>query len=386
MFNKIKWAMKINKLYNKIMRIKLIKAIMGLITVLLSYKIIKYFWYFNKVIIYIIGMIYVGINWSDIQFLNEIKLIWDSIKIYILNNLPSNEITKDMIDATKSDIKEVINYKDHTNIDNRIDDDYVYVIADKLPEVKSIRNEMKETMISDGQVKVWPLSDIISDPWMILAIITAISITGTIIVYHYDLTLDQITEYTWSHIKTGFVATVAFITKIVKWILRKNNDPRPPIEPSNPDMPVNPSLNLDSDIKPPIAGPSISTDVLNIEQISINELMSKIDKSHPDTIKLFKKYSDEIDSINDALEDLKKGEITAKTISMSQTGLNELRDIYMRFPMVQSPSPTGSITPKATSPIQSEGLELPEPGFTTPKLESKTMDNTSLPVENPFED
>jgi len=62
MFKNFKLMILIHKFYNKIMRIKLIKAVMGVFTVLMSYKIIKFIWYFNKAIIYIIGLLFVGVN------------------------------------------------------------------------------------------------------------------------------------------------------------------------------------------------------------------------------------------------------------------------------------------------------------------------------------
>ena len=115
----MKWAIKINKLHNRLMKIKLIKALISVFTVLLSYSLIRYLWYFNKVIIYLFGLIFVGVNWNDYHIFKEIKLIYDSVVLYILSYFPSNEITNEIKDSTRKDIKGII-YKDHTNINNNI--------------------------------------------------------------------------------------------------------------------------------------------------------------------------------------------------------------------------------------------------------------------------
>jgi len=60
--------------------------------------------------------------------------------------------------------------------------------------------------------------------------------------------MDQVTTYTWTNIKAGFVATVLFLAKIARLIMygdpRNPRDPRPPINPNNPPMDINPKLNL----------------------------------------------------------------------------------------------------------------------------------------------
>jgi hypothetical protein len=198
------------------MKIKLIKALLGLFTVLMSYKLVNYLFKFNKLIFYLFGLIFVtqgeGINWNDYQVLNEMKLIWDSVKLYLLSYFPfsyggKNDITDGLKDSTRKDIKEII-YKDHTNISNSINDDYVYVIADKISEVKSIRNEFKESVITDGNNNVWTFTDIISNPLVIFAIVSAVTITGIIIINIYDPNLEVTKSYIIDHIKGGFTAIV----------------------------------------------------------------------------------------------------------------------------------------------------------------------------------
>jgi len=186
MLKKIKIVIWLNKMYNRFMKIKLIKHLNGIITIILGYSVIRYLLYFNKFIIYLFGLLFVGVSWSDYHIFKEIKLIYDSLILYILKFLPDNEMTNEIQDTTKSDIKEII-YKDHTNVNNEIDKDYVYVIADKLNEVKSIRSEIKETIISDGKDNEWTLSDILTKPWIIFTIATAITISSALIIHHYDI-------------------------------------------------------------------------------------------------------------------------------------------------------------------------------------------------------
>jgi len=117
----------------KLFKIKIIKKVLALITLIFSYKIVKYFWNFNKIILYCLSVIFAGISWDEYSILNEIKLGYDAVKLYILSffNQDSGFIKNKTIE-TKNDIKQII-YKNHTNISNEIDDDYVYVIADKFP-------------------------------------------------------------------------------------------------------------------------------------------------------------------------------------------------------------------------------------------------------------
>ena len=239
----------LHKFYNKIMKIKLIKALLGVVTIILSYSIIRNFIKFNKIIIYLCGLLFVGINWSDYHLLKELKLIYDSIVLYLLSYFPNNVMTDEIKDSTKKDIKGII-YRDHTNItriNGDVSQDNVYVIADKLPEVKTIRTELKESIITDGANKSWTVTEILSNPFVIFAIISAITITGTIIVYHYDLTLDQVTTYTWTHIKTSCAAIGTFVVKLVKFIFNINyddDDDRTPRPPTNPDLSDNSDIEL----------------------------------------------------------------------------------------------------------------------------------------------
>nr|YP_010296706.1 hypothetical protein MN596_mgp24 [Polyozellus multiplex]UMI33299.1 hypothetical protein [Polyozellus multiplex] len=278
-------------------------------------------------------------------------------------------MTDEIKDSTKKNIKEII-YKDHTNIKNEIDNDYVYVIAERLPEVKSIRNELKESIITDGNDNVWTFIDIISNPWVILAIVSAITISGTIIISHYDLTLDQITIYTWTNIKMGFVASVTFIGRICRWILGRKNDPRPPIEPSDGPIDINPNLILDedSDSKNPILRPfSLRS---NVNNSSDNPVVFGPEK--PPFFEVFQgnktlnqneNIINQINSGNASIKELMELPDTKDKFNKINFLINKIKELETKFKDVDADSSTGSITPVASgskSPVNTDNLNLPQ--------------------------
>jgi len=335
-----KFMLTFHKLYKKIIKIKIIKALIGLITVVMSYKTVNYFFKFNKLIIYLFGLIFVGFNWNDYHVLNEIKLIWDSVILYILSYLPNNEITDDIKDSTKKDMKEIINYKDHTNINGKIDDDYVYVIAEKFEEVKNIK---KESYITDGNENCWTFNEILSNPLVIFAIVSAITISGLIILNIYDPNLEVTKTYIFDHIKTGFTATLLFIGKIIKFF--KGNNGRPPINPNNPDLPINPLLNLDK--KTVVFGPEKPP---FFDTIQNNQVL----KSNENII-------EKITEINKHIKDLSMKPSTSnnRKIEFLNNKINELKKSFIDINPDSPISDTGSNTPKA--------------------FKSPLMDNTNLP-------
>jgi len=354
-----------HKLYKKIIKIKIIKALLGVITVLMSYKLVNYLFKFNKLIFYLFGLIFVtqgeGFNWNDYHVLNEMKLIWDSVKLYILTFFPNNEITDEMKVSTKKDIKEIINYKDHTNINGKIDDDYVYVIADKIPEIKTIRNEMKESLITDGFDNSWTFSEILSNPLVIFAIVSAITITGIIIINIYDPNLEVTTTYTWTHIKAGITALVLFIGKLIRWISGRGNDPRPPIEPN--DSPIDIDPNLTNYIKGKGKGPT----VLTKDELDVNTIFGPDKQPFFDTIQnstVLKTKEDiinKISEINSHLKDLTGKPSTSENaakINFLIKKSEDLKESYVQFePNVFG---SGDSTPTAyRSPVNTTNLDLP---------------------------
>jgi len=352
------------------MRIKLIKALMGIITILLSYRFIKYLLYWNKLILYLLGLLFVGFNWNDYKFLNEIKLIWDSIKLYFLNLLPENEKVNEIKVSTKKDMNEIINYKDHTNLNNEISDDYIYVIADKIPEVKSIRSELKESVIYDGNGNSWTFNEFISNPLVLFAIATAVFVSGMVIIDIYDLSLDQITSYTWTHIKMGFVSIVLFLGKIIRFFNSK--PPRPPMNPSNDPIDLNPKLvaqPLDFKGKAPMV---ITKDELPIASSS-KQVHFGPEKppffdviQSNDNLKHNQNILNKITEINANIKELNQNPMDNSNIDKIKflsSKIDELKDKVIDLSPIDS---TGSITPT--------------------QIKSPIMDNSDLPMVNPFKD
>jgi len=54
----------------------------------------------------------------------------------------------------------------------------------------------------------------LTNPWVIFAILSVIIITGVIVIHHYDLSINDVTVYTFYPYKKGFVAYYYFIMKI----------------------------------------------------------------------------------------------------------------------------------------------------------------------------
>jgi hypothetical protein len=355
-------------MYNRILKIKLVKALSGVITVLLSYSLIRYFIYFNKLIIWLIGLIFVGVNWSDYHLIKELKLIFDSIKLFILGYFPVNEMTEEIKDNTRNDIKEIIkkdssdiNYKDHTNLNDDVDKDYVYVIADKLNEIKSVRVELKESYITDGKDKIWTFSDIFNYPWTIFLIATAITISGIIIINIYDPNLETTKTYIVEHIKASFSAIVLFLGKIIK--IFKGGSPRPPINPSDDGVDINPALILDKGKGPMVlpSDPSSSTlpdssDLLRSTKPSCAENI--------EAMKILKDNQEIITKINEITANIKElnnqpftQEIKAK-VKFLTSKIDDLRDKFVDLDI--SPDSSGSTTPSGfKSPVNTTDLNLP---------------------------
>jgi hypothetical protein len=350
-----------HKLYKKI--IKIIKALLGVITVLMSYKLVNYLFKFNKLIFYLFGLIFVGFNWNDYHVLNEMKLIWDSVKLYFLTFFPNNEITDEMKVSTKKDIKEIINYKDHTNINGKIDDDYVYVIADKIPEIKTIRNEMKESLITDGFDNSWTFSEILSNPLVIFAIVSAITITGIIIINIYDPNLEVTTTYTWTHIKAGITALVLFIGKLIRWISGRGNDPRPPIEPNDSPIDIDPNLT-DYYIKGKGKSPVVSLKAYNVDgPIFGPDKQPFFDTIQNDPVlKTKEDILNKLTEINSHMNELSGKPSTSETAARLKFLIKKSDDLKEKYVQFESnPFGSGDSTPTAfrSPPLNTNDLDLP---------------------------
>jgi hypothetical protein len=98
---------------------------------------------------------------------------------------------------------------------------------------------------------------------------------------------------------------------------------------------------------------------------------------------------------NLALKQYENAEVTPDIILMNRVILRRLRDIYQTFPLKPfiSPSSSGSITPTPSSISNNkvntpeiDNSNLPITGSISPNLKSQVMDNSNLPLDNPFGD
>jgi hypothetical protein len=207
----------IHRLYSSISNLPLIKSLLGLIAIVYSYRIVKFIWYFNKAIIYVLGLVFVGFNWDDYNVLTEIKLAYNALKLYILSFFnPKTPIISKNVKNTIKDIDLILEAEKVSNLEKK-------VTYNEGPPTSKFIITRKTYTITDGKDNSWDLYDLIVNPWVIFAVATAITITGIVVVRHYDLSLDQITEYSWTHIKSGFIATVIFLNKVIKWFFSRGN-------------------------------------------------------------------------------------------------------------------------------------------------------------------
>jgi hypothetical protein len=170
MFKKLKLLLFLHNLYNSLMKIKFIKALMALLSVLMSYKIIKFLWYFNKAFIYILGLIFVGFNWSDYRLFTEIKLIYDSIILWFIAFFPNNPVSYDLKNKVDKDIREtLIQDKIKAKKEGVVTDYRPYHISDNLENVQKARKQINQTYISDG-ITDWSISELIRDPYLIVCV------------------------------------------------------------------------------------------------------------------------------------------------------------------------------------------------------------------------
>jgi len=346
----------------------------------------------------------VGFSWEDYNLVSEAKLLYDSFKLYILSFFnPKTPIVNKTIKSTLKDIDLIIEADKLSSKSNR----FTHKDEGPTPKFNVLRNSYK---ISDGTDNSWDLYDVMTNPWVIFIVATAITITGVVVIIHYDLTLDQITEYSWTHIKTGFVATVTFIWKIIKWIYGpRGGDPRPPMSPSgriptNPDQLVNPALEInsnpvsystpnstdntqrpmvltrspifetpDSVFNTPVPSPSAEPLPLYsnkgksvhfgpetpLEALS-ESLQDELDTHHPNFNKIFMDNKDEIEKLNLEITTLEGAENTLQNLRLKNIAASRLAAIYRLLPKSISPASGGSITPtQSTSPLNTEGLSLP---------------------------
>jgi hypothetical protein len=244
----------LNKMYKKLMKIKIIKAFLGLITVIMSYKLVNYFFKFNKIIMYLLGLVFVGISWEDLKILSTIKLIYDDFKLYVLSFFnQDSSIIKNKTIETKNDIDKII-YKDVDTAkspDSSIKKIKIEKVDDKSI-FKSLRDYYKNKIVYNDQITIsdtkgneWTLSSILKDPLVILTIIALIIISGAVVISIYDITLDQITHFPLNVARMTWTGLSILFWKIISLFRRGGG--QPPIYPffdSDITLNAGPSLGV----------------------------------------------------------------------------------------------------------------------------------------------
>lgn len=170
---------------------------------------------------YLLGLVFIGFNWSDYQIINDLILAYDSLKLYILSIFnQDSDFVKDKVIKTESEIKEIIK-KENQVIDNSNNDKIKTskkVIIEKVDNEKSLFKSLREKYkntdditIGDGKGNEWSFRSFITDPKTIIIAVSLIIISGAIVISIYDVTLDQITHFplnvakwTWASISLLF--------------------------------------------------------------------------------------------------------------------------------------------------------------------------------------
>ena len=327
MFRKIKLLIFLHKIYNSILKIRFIKALMTLISVLMSYKIIKFLWYFNKAFVYVLGLIFVGFNWSDYRLFTEIKLIYDSIILWFISFAPKNPVSYDLKIKTEEDIKEILLKDKELTRKNKggvITDYRPYHISDNLENVQKVKKDIKHTYISDG-ISDWSISELIKDPFLIGFVAILILATGTIIVYKYDINVEEWTQWSWTNIKKGFVATIAIIGKIIQWFKRggAGNPPTndiPEIHEPEPDIIINQPRK---------------SKYRYLGEKAIKEYQKGMNKDHEEFNKIYNDILPDIESLNLEIARIKSLPSSKENYINLDDNYKRLFTLYSKLPMIE---------------------------------------------------
>jgi hypothetical protein len=400
MFKKIKLLLFLHKIYNTLMKIKFIKALMALISVLMSYKIIKFLWYFNKAIIYVLGLIFVGFNWSDYRLFTEIKLIYDSLILWGMSFFPKNPVAYDLKNKTEKDIKEIL-IKDKEKSDEirriarkdgyktSVETDYrPYHISDNLENVKKAKKQISHSYISDG-INDWSISDLIKDPVLLCSVVLLILATGTVIVYKYDIDVMDWTQWSWTHIKSGFFAILAFIWKLIQWFNGRGGGNPPTIGDRVPRR--GPSRNIPEINEP---GPS-NRSLVKYGEGYIEKFINGLNKDHEEFNRIYNDLQPDIDKLSVEILRIKDLPVTKENYINLGDNYKRLFTLYSKLPMqdgfinpmkgkdvvlvADSSESVGSLTPKAsTSNID----EIPFVLSPQPMLNDELEESPAINVNN----
>jgi hypothetical protein len=367
MFKKIKLLLFLHKIYNTLMKIKFIKALMALISVLMSYKIIKFLWYFNKAIIYVLGLIFVGFNWTDYRLFTEIKLIYDSLILWGMSFFPKNPVAYDLKNKTEKDIKEIL-LKDKEavrklNKEGIVTDYRPYHISDNLENVKKARKQINQSYISDG-INDWSISDLIKDPVLLGSVVLLILAAGTIIVYKYDIDVMEWTQWSWSHIKSGFFAILAFIWKLIQWFNGRGGGNPPAIGDRVPRR--GPSRNIPEINEP---GPS-NRSLVKYGEGYIEKFINGLNKDHEEFNRIYNDLQPDIDKLSVEILRIKDLPHTKENYINLADNYKRLFTLYQKLPMqdgfinpmkgksVMVSSDIEDITPKASTSFNIDEIPL----------------------------
>lgn len=341
----------------KLNKNKLVKSLVGLFTVLMSYRIIKLIWYFNKLIIYLLGLIFVGFNWSDLKIFNDLKLGYDSFKLYILNWFnPNNDYVKNKIIKTETDIKDLIR-KENDSSDKKIfnDNNYKKVLIEKVIDEKSLFKSLREkyldtenVTISDSKGNEYTIKSILSDPKIIIILISLVIISGAIVISIYDINLDQITHFPLNVARMTWTGISLLFWKIVNIFRSNGGGNLPPINPNNNNNNDNPEPDIE------------------IQDTRIfNSMKSRFDNLFADSSsKIWKERKDEIITLRNEIKELNESDplnplILEKRSQLSDIiRLTNIKELNTATKFEDSPidnSSSGSITPKASG----SNIQLP---------------------------
>jgi hypothetical protein len=368
----------------------------------MSYKIIKFLWYFNKAFIYVLGLIFVGFNWSDYRLFTEIKLIYDSLILWGMNFFPKNPVAYDLKNKVEKDIKEIL-VKDleltRKNKGSVVTDYRPYHFSDNLENVQRVKKSVNHTYISDGY-NDWTISELLKDPYLITCVVILIVASGTIIVYKYDIEVMEWTQWSWTHIKSGFFAILAFIWKLIQWFRNGGPGNRPGNPPMGPeDIIPSDRLNAYPEIKLPGEGNVDSTKIFKTKysiREALNLVESGIDKNHPGYVAVNDTIKPHVDRINLEIARIEKLPVSEENYINLGDLFASLANLKNKLPMkpgfanplkgtvqldiqMMKAEMSNNSTPRASTSLLADEIPLIK-GFSIPKEPIIPFVNSPLPM------
>ena len=174
-----------------------------------------------------------GVNWNDVEIIQDAKLYYDSAKLYILSFFnQESKIIKKEVAETKKDIVKRIQAQ-------RVTD------TDEAPQSKfKLRHVYKDdVIISDDANKSWSVKEILSNPGVASLFRVTFVTVSVILLKHNDATISDVVVYSYGMVKAGCVSSVRVVGKIIKFFTG-GTPPRPPIAPTSSPMDINLAMIL----------------------------------------------------------------------------------------------------------------------------------------------